>query len=136
VIAARFLLDTNICIYAARGKSPQLQARFAKLRPGEARLSVITFGELQFGAAKSQHSAAVLIGLQELTALIPVLPLPLEAGIEYGRIRARLEARGEPIGGNDLWIAAHARVAGLTLVTNNTGEFSRVPGLKLQNWAS
>jgi tRNA(fMet)-specific endonuclease VapC len=134
VRAARYLLDTNVCIDVARLRSPKLQARFAKLRPGEALLSVITFGELQFGAAKSQHSAAARATLQELASLIPVQPLPIDAGAEYGRIRAHLEARGEPIGGNDLWIAAHARVAGLILITNNVGELARVPGLKLQNW--
>jgi len=62
--------------------------------------------------------------------------LPEEAGAAYGEIRAALEARGERIGGNDLWIAAHAKSAGFTLVTNNEREFKRVPGLKLQNWAS
>jgi tRNA(fMet)-specific endonuclease VapC len=135
VRVARFLLDSNICIYAARRKSAQLQSRFAKLKHGEALLSVITYGELQFGAAKSQQSVVALAALRELITLIPVQPLPIDAGIEYGKIRARLEARGEPIGGNDLWIAAHARVAGLVLVTNNEREFGRVPGLKLQNWA-
>jgi tRNA(fMet)-specific endonuclease VapC len=65
-----------------------------------------------------------------------VVPLPGEAATAYGEIRAALEARGEMIGGNDLWIAAHAKSAGLTLVTNNEREFKRVPGLKLQNWTS
>jgi tRNA(fMet)-specific endonuclease VapC len=63
-----------------------------------------------------------------------VVSLPGEAAAAYGEIRAALEARGEMIGGNDLWIAAHAKSAGLTLVTNNEREFKRVPGLKLQNW--
>ena len=132
---ARYLLDTSVCIDVARFRSPKLQARFAKLQPGEALLSVITFGELQFGAAKSQQGAAARAALQELASLIPVLPLPVDAGAEYGRIRAHLEARGEPIGGNDLWIAAHARVAGLILITNNVRELGRVPGLKLLNWS-
>jgi predicted nucleic acid-binding protein len=69
-------------------------------------------------------------------SLLPVVPLPGEAATAYGEIRAALEARGEMIGGNDLWIAAHAKSAGLTLVTNNEREFKRVPGLKLQNWTS
>jgi tRNA(fMet)-specific endonuclease VapC len=66
----------------------------------------------------------------------PSASLPEEAASAYGEIRATLEKRGEMIGGNDLWIAAHAKSAGLTLVTNNEREFKRVPGLKLQNWAS
>jgi tRNA(fMet)-specific endonuclease VapC len=90
---------------------------------------------LQFGGAKSQHSAAASAALQQLTTFIPVQPLPAEAGVEYSRIRARLEAHGQPIGGNDLWIAAHACAAGLVLVTNNVREFARVPGLRLQNWS-
>jgi tRNA(fMet)-specific endonuclease VapC len=65
-----------------------------------------------------------------------VVPLPGEAAKAYGEIRAALEARGEIIGGNDLWIAAHAKSAGLTIVTNNEREFKRIPGLKLQNWTS
>ena len=72
--------------------------------------------------------------LEELAALMPVLPLPEQAALTYGAIRAALEARGEIIGNNDLWIAAHAKFAALTLVTNNDREFRRVKGLKVQNW--
>jgi tRNA(fMet)-specific endonuclease VapC len=67
---------------------------------------------------------------------LPVVPLPEEAVTAYGEIRAALESRGEMIGGNDLWVAAHAKFAGLTFVTNNEREFKRVPGLKLRNWIS
>jgi tRNA(fMet)-specific endonuclease VapC len=67
---------------------------------------------------------------------LPVVPLPGEAATAYGEIRAALEARGEMIGGNDLWIAAHAQSSGLILVTNNEREFKRISGLKIQNWAS
>ena len=134
-MAARYLLDTNICIYIVREKPRPVLSRFEKLAPGHAAVSVITFGELQYGAAKSKRREEVLRGLEELTSLLPVLPLPPEAGVEYGIVRASLEARGQPIGGNDLWIASHARAAGLTLVTNNEREFKRVPGLAVENWA-
>jgi tRNA(fMet)-specific endonuclease VapC len=78
----------------------------------------------------------VLHLLDEFASFIPVLPIPAEAGYEYGVIRAFLEAAGKPIGNNDLWIAAHAKAASITLVTNNLREFDRVPDLKVQNWAS
>lgn len=132
----RFMLDTNICIYIAKRKPPGLLTRFDKLKPGEVVLSVVTYGELRFGAMKSSQRERVLRDLEELTSLLPVHPLPVTAAAEYGRIRSDLEARGKPIGGNDLWIAAHASAEGVVLVTNNVREFSRVPGLKVQNWAN
>jgi tRNA(fMet)-specific endonuclease VapC len=77
----------------------------------------------------------VLAALDEFAALVPVLPLAESVGETYGIIRAALEAKGDPIGNNDLWIAAHATTAGLTVVTNNEREFSRVPGLMVENWS-
>jgi tRNA(fMet)-specific endonuclease VapC len=133
---ARFLLDTNICIYIRRERPDEVLQRFQALRPGEAALSVITFGELWFGAAKSAQRGAALEKLKELAAVLPVLPLPETAAEAYGSIRADLERKGQMIGNNDLWIAAHARAADLTLVTNNEREFRRVRGLKTQNWAA
>jgi tRNA(fMet)-specific endonuclease VapC len=109
-------------------------ARFQRLEPGEAVLSVITLGELLYGAEKSQHRAQAMRQLGELVTLIPAIPLPREAGDAYGTIRAALETEGITIGNNDLWIAAHAKTAGLTLVTNNEREFKRVAGLRVQNW--
>jgi tRNA(fMet)-specific endonuclease VapC len=132
----RFLLDTNICIYIRQKRPEEVLRRFRKLRPGEAALSVITYGELLYGAAKSAQAVAALARLRELVNLLPALPLPETAAEAYGRIRAELESTGEVIGNNDLWIAAHALSAGLTLVTNNEKEFRRVRGLKMQNWAS
>jgi tRNA(fMet)-specific endonuclease VapC len=131
---ARFILDTNICIYIRRHRPPEVMARFQRLKPGEAVISVITYGELSYGAEKSRRRTEALRQLQEFSALVPVLPLPSEAGEAYGAIRAALENRGELIGSNDLWIAAHAKASGLTLVTNNEREFKRVTGLKVQNW--
>jgi tRNA(fMet)-specific endonuclease VapC len=131
---ARFLLDTNICIYIRQRRPQTVLARFERLRAGEAALSVITYGELLYGAAQSVQREHGLKRLMELTSLVPVLPLPEDAATEYGSIRALLEKRGEMIGGNDLWIAAHAKASGLIVVTNNDDEFDRVPGLKVQNW--
>lgn len=132
---ARYLLDTNICIYIQRQRPPAVLAHFAKIKPGEAVISVITWGELLYGAEKSQQRAKVSALLREFAHLVPVAPLPEATGVTYGNIRAVLEAKGESIGNNDLWIAAHAKAAGLILVSNNMREFKRVSGLKVQNWA-
>jgi len=131
---ARFLLDTNICIYIRQRRPPAVLARFRRLKPGEAVISVITYGELVYGAEKSRFREQATNQLMELASLLPVMELPLQAGQCYGAIRAALEAKGEIIGNNDLWIAAHARAATLTLVTNNMSEFRRIQGLKIQNW--
>ncbi len=133
--APKFMLDTNICIYIQRHKPPSVLARFETLKPGQAVISVITWGELLYGAAKSQQSERVLRLLEEFSGLVPVLPMPPDCGKSYGRLGADLEKNGRPIGNNDLWIAAHALASGLTLVSNNTREFERIPHLKLENWA-
>ena len=131
----RFLLDTNICIYIRQKRPEEVLRRFRNLRIGEAAISVITYGELVFGASKSQQRTAALERLAELLNWLPALPLPENAGQAYGMMRAELAARGQMIGNNDLWIASHALAAELTLVTNNEKEFRRVRGLKVQNWA-
>ena len=130
----RYLLDTNICIYVRQKRPQRVLQRFEKLAPGEAGISVITYGELIYGAAKSKHSSVMLERLRELTGELPPWPLPETAAEHYGKIRSELETMGEVIGNNDLWIAAHAIAASLILVTNNEGEFRRVRGLRLQNW--
>ncbi len=132
----RYLLDTNICIYIRQKKPEEVLRRFRALKAGEGALSVITFGELLYGAEKSAHRAAAIEILRELAQVLPVLGLPETAAEAYGAIRADLERKGKMIGNNDLWIAAHAKTAGLTLVTNNEREFRRVGGLKVQNWAA
>ena len=134
-MAARFLLDTNICIYIRRRRPPAVLERFRQLTPGEAVLSVITYGELVYGAEKSQFREQARRQLAELAGLLPIMELPVRAGEFYGSIRAALAAEGGMIGNNDLWIAAHAAAAGLILVTNNEREFRRIEGLEIQNWA-
>lgn len=135
-MAPRYLLDTNICIYIIKADRPGLRQRLAQ-HPGERlAMSVITFGELVFGVERSQRRQRSSEALASLRRSISVLSLPQDAGEHYGRIRANLQACGTPIGANDLWIAAHALAAHLTLVSNNVGEFQRVEGLRLENWAS
>jgi tRNA(fMet)-specific endonuclease VapC len=89
-----------------------------------------------YGAEKSAQRAVALELLRELAQVLPVLALPSAAAETYGTMRAHLERRGKMIGNNDLWIAAHAKAAGMTLVTNNEREFRRVRGLKVENWAA
>lgn len=131
----QFMLDTDICVYIHRKKPLSVLARVNKLKQGEAVLSLVTMGELIFGAMKSSQKELILHGLAELEVLMPVLPLDRAVADEYGVIRAQLEISGTPIGNNDLWIAAHAKALGLTLVTNNEKEFKRIKGLKVENWA-
>jgi tRNA(fMet)-specific endonuclease VapC len=135
-VEPRFLLDTNICIYIRQKRPGELLRRFEKLRQGEAAISVITYGELLYGAQKSTQRTSATERLRELMMLLPALALPEAAAGSYGKIRAELESKGEMIGNNDLWIAAHAMTADLILVTNNESEFRRVRGLKIQNWAA
>jgi len=130
-----YLLDTNICMYIRKKKPERVSQRFRNVGFGEAAISVITYGELLYGANKSGQRARSLATVEEFVRIVPPLPLPENAAEAYGFIRAELEVRGETVGPNDLWIAAHALASGLTLVTNEDREFRRVRGLKIQNWA-
>lgn len=133
--SARYLLDTDICIYVQHRRSIPAVARFATLRAGEAVMSTISFGELTFGAMKSRDATEAVSKLIDFAQLCPIVPLPVEAAERYGRTRAQLERTGRMIGANDLWIAAHTLASDLILVTNNEREFRRVDGLRVENWA-
>ncbi|NDZ18289.1 VapC toxin family PIN domain ribonuclease [Variovorax sp. WS11] len=133
-MAIRYLLDTNICIYIAKHNPASVRARFEQLSADVLAMSVITLGELQHGAEKSQARSKALAALQQLQNVIQVVPLTDAVGQHYGQIRSTLERRGLPIGNNDLWIAAHARAEGWVLVTNNEREFCRVDDLQIENW--
>ena len=133
-MAVRYLLDTNICIYIAKHNPAAVRARFERHTANELAMSVVTLGELRHGAEKSQARVKALATIRHLEASIQVAPLSETAGQHYGQIRAALEVRGQPIGNNDLWIAAHARAEGWILVTNNEREFKRVKGLQVENW--
>lgn len=132
--APEFMLDTNICIYIQRRKPQTVLERFTELRPGQAVISIVTWGELLYGAAKSREARKAYKVLDEFASFVPVLPMPADCGKAYGTVHADLEKRGLPIGNNDLWIAAHAIAADLTLITNNAREFRRIPHLKIENW--
>ena len=131
----QFLLDTDICIYIAKHKPRHILTRFNRMHSGDVGMSVVTYLELIYGAAKSRHVQANLATIEQLAQLIPVQALDTDTGTHYGKLRADLELRGAPIGAYDLLIAAHALTLELILVTNNTREFRRVKGLQLENWA-
>lgn len=133
-MALQALLDTNICIYIARNRPPSVAERFARAAPGSLGISLITWGELCFGADKSNDPLRTHERLARFVAGVPVQTLDFDVGEHYGDIRAALERAGTPIGNNDLWIAAHARALGVMLISNNICEFERVPGLRLENW--
>lgn len=133
-MGARFLLDTNICIYIAKYNPPSVRERFQQYPANQLAMSVITLGELRFGAEKSQSKMQAMAVIDELTHLISIEELSESAADHYGDIRASLQKSGQLIGNNDLWIAAHARAQGLVLVTNNEKEFLRVEGLRVENW--
>ena len=128
------MLDTNICIYIAKHQPPEVKAHFERLKPGQLIMSVITYGELYYGANKSNQRARALAQLDELVQDIPVEDLTSAASQAYGEIRATLEKQGRMIGNNDLWIGAHAVALDVTLATNNEREFKRIAGLSVENW--
>ncbi|WP_426993878.1 type II toxin-antitoxin system VapC family toxin [Methylomonas sp. CM2] len=132
---ARYLLDTNICIYIAKYRPPAVRERFARHSASELAMSVINLGALCFRAEKSQVRNRAIAAIEELTGLIPVYDLPELAGEHYGQIRADLKT-GQTMSNNNLWLAAHARSQDWILVTKNEGEFLGVPGLRVENWVN
>ena len=131
--AVRYLLDTNIVSAVVRNPAGTLAERLAAMPRSEFGISIIVACELRYGAAR-KRSARLSSQLEAVLEGIDILPLEERADRHYGEIRTELERIGRPIGHNDLLIAAHARALEATLVTHNTGEFSRVPGLAIENW--
>ena len=132
----RYLLDTNICIYIAKHNPPAARERFARHAASELAMSVVTLGELRFGAEKSHSREKALATIGRLASVIQVAALPVSAGEHHGQIRAQLQRLGQAIGNNDLWLSAHARAEGWILVTDNEREFARVDGLQAENWVA
>lgn len=130
-----YMLDTDISSYVMNQSKPALLRRLQDVAVGGACVSAITRSELEYGVEVSPRHERDERNLKIFLEHIAVLDYPSEASMDYGQIRAFLRKRGTMIGANDLLIAAHARCLGLTLVTNNTRELARVPGLKIENWA-
>ncbi len=129
-----YMLDTDIASYIMKGSNPQVAARLKTVAISDVSISAITKSELMYGVEVSPRRTMDEARIGKLLGYIEVLDYPADAALDYARIRAHLKTHGTTIGANDLLIAAHARYLGLTLVTNNTREFERVPQLKIENW--
>lgn len=129
------LLDTCMCIFLIRAKQPAIRERFSRFGVGELAISAVTESELRHGAEKTMDPSKNHRQLDLFLLSLPVLPYGGDCARHYGEIRRHLEAAGTPIGAMDLLIAAHARAARLIVVTHNTREFTRVPGLVVEDWA-
>ena len=129
----RYLLDTNIVIYVLKRRPVEVLSTF-NANASRMAISSITLAELLHGAEKSSRVSENLAAIEDFCSRLEVLPYGPKAAQHYGAIRAALEKLGQPIGVNDMHIAAHARSQGLVLVTNNLGEFARVPALEAENW--
>ena len=130
-----YMLDTDICIYVIKGKPAGVAKHFQRLQPGDLAMSAITFAELMNGAMKSRQVEENVAKLNEMAELLEILAFDQRAAVVYGAVRSSLEKRGEVIGSYDMLIASHAISLDLIMVTNNEKEFSRVKGLKMENWA-
>ena len=131
-----YMLDTDISSYVMKRSNDAVLKRLQRIPPEAVCISAITKSELLYGVEISPRRAKDLRAVEDFLKYVEVLDYPDAAAPDYARIRARLKTSGKMIGTNDLFIAAHARSLGLILVTNNTREFSRVGGLKIENWAS
>jgi tRNA(fMet)-specific endonuclease VapC len=131
-----YMLDTDISSYIMKRSHDAVLRKLQTVPIDVVCISVITKSELLFGVEVSPRRQQDAAALAEYLRHLEVLEFPDEAASHYAHIRASLKARGMMIGANDLFIAAHARSLGLTLVTNNTGEFDRVNDLKIENWAA
>ena len=129
-----YLLDTNVCIEILRGRNSVLKTRLATRSLDELVLCSVVWAELQCGARLAQNPPQELARLQDAFGHWPRLSFDDSAAEAYGEIRAHLQRAGRLIGGNDLLIAAIAHTNNLTLVTHNTGEFTRVPTLPVEDW--
>jgi tRNA(fMet)-specific endonuclease VapC len=129
----RYLLDTNIVIYVLKRRPVEVLSTF-NTNASRMAISSVTLAELLHGAEKSSRVSENLAAIEDFCSRLEVLPYGPKAAQHYGAIRAALEKHGQPIGVNDMHIAAHARSEGLVLVTNNMGEFARVPALEAENW--
>jgi len=131
---ARYMLDTDTCSYIMKRSSRAVIKRLRAVPVADVCISVITKSELLYGVEVSPRRTQDATALKAFLPHVEVLEYPDEAATHYAQIRADLKNRGEMIGANDLFIAAHARSLGLRLVTNNTAEFGRVKGLTVENW--
>jgi len=130
----RYLLDTDACVSIIRMKSPKILQKLAQHSITEIAVSAITVAELQYGVQKSSNQIQNQQALIRFLLPLTVLEFDISAAAEYGRIRAFLESKGLAIGPLDTLIGSHALAQGLIVVTSNVREFSRIPGLLVEDW--
>ena len=131
----RYMLDTNICIYIIREKPIKVLKKLCTFDLSDIVISAITHSELEYGVAKSNRRKENHEALIKFLAPLEIVPYDDKAAAYYGQIRTHLEKKGTVIGAMDMLIGAHAKSIPVTLVTNNMGEFKRIPGLRVENWA-
>lgn len=129
----KYLLDTNMCIYAQK-KNENVLAQMKEHFDDGLAISSITLAELEYGVQASADPEKNTIALMKFLAIVEILPFESSAAVEYGKICADLRKKGTPIGNMDMLISAHAKAENLTVVTHNTWEFERVIGLKIEDW--
>ncbi|MGE0490555.1 MAG: type II toxin-antitoxin system VapC family toxin [Vulcanimicrobiota bacterium] len=129
-------MDTDICVYLIKRRPPAVIERLRSHPPGEIGVSSVTVAELSYGVEKSQHREGNKAALRQFLLPLVVLDFNHEAALTYGEVRATLERAGTPIGPFDTMIGAHALHLNATLVTNNLWEFSRIIGLRTENWSA
>jgi tRNA(fMet)-specific endonuclease VapC len=130
----RYLLDTNVCADYLNARFPGVTERIQRSPPQDLCISSIVVAELRFGADRSSNRHRNHRRIDVLTSEIACVDFDLQAASAYGKLRADLEAKGSPIGPNDMLIAAHALALGVVLVTDNRREFKRVEGLEIESW--
>jgi len=128
-----YMLDTNICIYVMKNYPQDLREKFNSLAE-QLCISSITLGELNYSAEKSARRADNLTAVEHFVARLDVLSFDAKAAAHYGQVRAELELVGTPCGPHDMQLGGHARSQGLIVVTNNMREFSRMQGIRVENW--
>lgn len=129
-----YMLDTNICIYLIKRRSDALLRRMRVFRTAEIGVSVVTVAELQYGVSKSENKERNQAALEAFLLPLDIAEFTVDVTVIYGQIRAELERQGRPIGPLDTMIAAHTLSLDVPLVTNNTREFERVNGLRVEDW--
>ena len=130
-----YLLDTNISISAMNGRHPRLREHLLSISPDRIFISSVTVGELVYGAAKSHWGERTRDMMHAFLANFTILPFTEDDAVFFGLFRAQLAASGTPIGAYDVMIAAQGAARNLTVITHNTDAFSRIPELRLEDWA-
>jgi tRNA(fMet)-specific endonuclease VapC len=129
------MLDTCICSYILKKRPQAVKARFEELEPDELCISAVTLAELYYGAARHPRGEAIRKEIDDFAARLSVVAWDKTAADHYGTIRTVLEKKGTPIGAMDMLIAAHARGIKAVLVTNDVRHFTKIPGLKVEDWS-